>query len=83
MARVCGAAASQLLGYEQQLPEREPHRLEGVLAGCPGLKFIIDGTERRINRPKDKAERKQYYSGKRHLRSRTTSSANVESKWCF
>jgi hypothetical protein len=56
---------NQALGYEKQLPEREPHRLEGVLAECPGLEFIIDGTERRINRPKDKAERKQYYSGKK------------------
>jgi hypothetical protein len=56
---------NQALGYEKQLPEREPHRLESVLAECSGLEFIIDGTERRINRPKDKAERKQYYSGKK------------------
>ena len=56
---------NQALGDEKQLPEREPHRLKKVLAPCPGLEFIIDGTERRINRPKDKAERKQYYSGKK------------------
>jgi len=56
---------NQALGYEKQLPEREPHRLEKVLAECPGLEFIIDGTERRINRPKDQVERKQYYSGKK------------------
>lgn len=53
------------LGYEKQLPEREPHRLESVLQQCPSLEFIIDGTERRINRPKDKEEQKQYYSGKK------------------
>jgi hypothetical protein len=32
---------------------------------CPSLEFIIDGTERRINRPKDKEERKEHYSGKK------------------
>lgn len=56
---------NQALGYDKQLPEREPHRLEAVLNACPSLEFIIDGTERRINRPQDKAERKQYYSGKK------------------
>jgi DDE superfamily endonuclease len=54
---------NEALGYEKQLPEREPHRLE-ALAECPSLAFIIDGTQRHINRPQDKAERKQYYSGK-------------------
>lgn len=53
------------LGYEKQLPEREPHRLEAVLQQCPSLEFIIDGTERRINRPKHKDDQKQYYSGKK------------------
>lgn len=56
---------NQALGYEKQLPERDPHRLEAVLTRCPSLEFIIDGTERQINRPKDKAERKEYYSGKK------------------
>jgi hypothetical protein len=55
---------NQALGYEKQLPEREAHRLEEVLSECPSLEFIIDGTERRMNRPKDKA-RQQYYSGKK------------------
>lgn len=58
---------NQALGYEQQLPEREPANLETLLSRCPSLEFIIDGTERRINRPKDKAERKTYYSGKRKV----------------
>lgn len=56
---------NQALGDEKQLPEREPHRLEEVFKECPSLQFIMDGTERRINRPKDKAVRKQYYSGKK------------------
>lgn len=56
---------NQALGYEQQLPERDPANLEKVLSACPSLEFLIDGTERRINRPKDKADRKTYYSGKK------------------
>jgi hypothetical protein len=56
---------NQALGYERQLPERNPANLERVLSTCPSLEFLIDGTERRINRPKDKADRKTYYSGKR------------------
>lgn len=53
------------LGYEKQLPEREPANLVEVLKRCPGLEFMIDGTERRINRPKDKEGRKTFYSGKK------------------
>jgi len=56
---------NQTLGYEQQLPERNSWCLEQVLKECVGLELIIDGTERRIPRPKDKEERKQHYSGKK------------------
>lgn len=56
---------NQALGDEMQLPERRPAKLEAVLAACPGLTFIIDGTERPINRPKDKDDQKHYYSGKK------------------
>lgn len=56
---------NQALGYEQQLPERNPRKLAEVLVACPELEFIIDGTERRINRPKDKAKRDKHYSGKK------------------
>lgn len=56
---------NQVLGYEQQLPERSPWRLEQVLKEYPALELIIDGTERYITRPKDKDERQQYYSGKK------------------
>ena len=56
---------NQALGYEQQLPERDPAKLKQVLTACPSLELMIDGTERPINRPKDKVERKLYYSGKK------------------
>lgn len=56
---------NQALGYEQQLPERDAGNLEAILNECPALEFIIDGTERLINRPKDKVGRKKYYSGKK------------------
>ncbi|MFK8186337.1 MAG: hypothetical protein AB8B99_23425 [Phormidesmis sp.] len=55
---------NQSLGDELQLPERRPANLESVLSACPSLEFIIDGTERPINRPKDKDKQKTYYSGK-------------------
>ena len=47
------------------LPEREPANLEQVLAEYDLLEFTIDGTERRIQRPKDNVEQKEYYSGKK------------------
>lgn len=53
------------LGYEMQLPARSPRDLAAVLAACPGLEFIIDGVERPIRRPKDKAQQKEKYSGKK------------------
>jgi hypothetical protein len=56
---------NQALGYEQHLPERQPHKLEQVLAACPELEFVIDGTKRRINRPQDPEKRDQHYSGKK------------------
>jgi hypothetical protein len=39
--------------------------LEQVLAASPELEFVIDGTERRINRPEDKEKREKHYSGKK------------------
>ena len=56
---------NQALGYEMQLPERRAANLETVLSSCPSLEFIIDGTERAINRPKDNDQQKKYYSGKK------------------
>lgn len=56
---------NQALGYEKCLPERDPSQLETVLTRCPSLEFIIDGTERGINRPKHKESQKENYSGKK------------------
>jgi hypothetical protein len=61
---------NQALGYEMQLPAREPKAIEQVLAECPGLEFIIDGTERPIRRPKDKTRQQQNYSGKKKRHTR-------------
>lgn len=56
---------NQALGYDQQLPQRDGRKLEAILNECPKLEFLIDGTERPINRPKDREGRKKYYSGKK------------------
>jgi len=53
------------LGDDHHLPERSPQNLEGVLAECPQLEFVIDGTERRRQRPADPDEQKAHYSGKK------------------
>jgi len=53
------------LGYEQQLPARQAADLEQLLAQCPELEFIIDGTERPIQRPKDPQRQGEHYSGKK------------------
>jgi hypothetical protein len=55
----------QALGDELQLPERRPANLKAVLSACPELVFFIDGTERPINRPKDRDAQQEYYSGKK------------------
>jgi DDE superfamily endonuclease/Helix-turn-helix of DDE superfamily endonuclease len=49
----------------QVLPERDPQNLEQILALCVSVDFIIDGTERRIQRPQDTAEQQEKYSGKK------------------
>jgi hypothetical protein len=56
---------NQALGYELQLPARQTNDIQQVLAACPGLEFIIDGTERPIRRPKDKDKQRRHYSGKK------------------
>ncbi len=56
---------NRALGYQLQLPARQPAHLQEVLRGCPGLEFLIDGTERPIRRPKDDVRRREDYSGKK------------------
>ena len=53
------------LGKAQALPERDPKNLEHTLALCVSVDFIIDGTERRVHRPKDTAEQQENYRGKK------------------
>ncbi len=56
---------TKALGYEAQLPERRPHRLDEVLSEVPALEFFLDATERPRQRPKDPERQKRYYSGKK------------------
>lgn len=58
-------ALNLALGIEHQLPERQPATIAQVLRQCAGLEFIIDGTERPIQRPKDKRRQRELYSGKK------------------
>jgi hypothetical protein len=58
-------ALNMALGREHQLPAREPATVAQVLRQCRGLEFIIDGTERPIQRPKDKRRQREFYSGKK------------------
>ena len=53
------------LGEAQCLPERDPQNLEQVLALCVSVDFMIDGTERPVQRPTDPIEQKDQYSGKK------------------
>jgi len=56
---------NKALGYEKQLPARKMKDVKHVLEACPGLEFIIDGTERPIQRPQDTKRQKENYSGKK------------------
>jgi len=47
------------------LPERNPEKLERLLEEDGTSEAAIDGTERRIQRPKDKEKQRQFYSGKK------------------
>jgi len=53
------------LGEQQQLPARRARDIESLLATCPDLEFMIDGTERRVRRPKNAEQQKAKYSGKK------------------
>jgi hypothetical protein len=53
------------LGEAQCLPERDPQHLEHVLALCISVDFVIDGTERRTQRPKGHEQQQAQYSGEK------------------
>ena len=62
------------LGHAHCLPERDPQNLEQILAMCVSVDFIIDGTERRMQRPTDPVQQQDLYSGKKkRIRSKITS----------
>lgn len=56
------------LGKKYRLPARPAKpasTMEELFKRCPELKFILDSTERPVQRPKDKAQQKTKYSGKK------------------
>lgn len=53
------------LAYEKQLPSRSPQNFAKNPNNCDPHNYQIDGTERRRQRPKDKKEQKEFYSGKK------------------
>lgn len=54
------------LGYELALPKVKVKSVIGYLEICPSLRnFIVDATERRIQRPRDQQIQEFYYSGKK------------------
>lgn len=55
----------KVLGRQLHLPERRAENLHQALARCPGLTFLVDGTERPVNRPAVEPAQRQHYSGRR------------------
>lgn len=59
------------LGRKMVLPKREIHGPEELFKLFPGLKdILIDGTERPIQRPKNRNKQKKNYSGKKKRHTR-------------
>jgi hypothetical protein len=53
------------LGKEVALPARPPASMETMCRQCPDLLFLLDATERPIQRPGVDARQRAYYSGKK------------------
>lgn len=71
------AILETVLGQKMVLPERKIESIEQFLERFPDVKeVIIDGTERRVQRPKDADKQKDCYSGKKkgHTRKHITGS---------
>jgi hypothetical protein len=66
------------LGEAHCLPERDPQHLKQVLALCASVNFVIDGTERPVQRPTAPIEQKDQYSGKKRHTVKNTLIADVE-----
>ncbi len=62
------------LGRQLVLPQRQIHSMQEFYDLCPDLKDIfIDGTDRRVQRPKNPKRQNRLYSGKR----KTTTRKNI------
>ena len=69
------------LERKMSLPERKINSIEDFLSRYPGVqRVMIDGTERRIQRPKDKQKQKLNYSGKKKHHTRKHLAAVDENK---
>lgn len=65
---------SKTLGRQLTLPQRQIHSVEEFMALFPEIKDVfIDGTDRRIQRPKNPKRQNRLYSGKR----KTTTRKNI------
>jgi hypothetical protein len=53
------------LQREVALPARRPATMEDLRAHCPDLIFLLDATERTIQRPGDPTQQRAHYSGKK------------------
>lgn len=69
------------LGRKLVLPARKATSLEEVFQRIPGLKDIfLDGTERRVQRPRNKKKQNKLYSGKKKMTTRKTVILATEKK---
>ena len=64
-------ALKKALGYEIVLPKTKIHSVEEFIQLFPNLKDVfLDGTERKIQRPKNKKRQNKQYSGKKKSTTR-------------
>ncbi|MGJ3239551.1 MAG: transposase family protein [Anaerolineae bacterium] len=56
---------NEALGVQHHLPARASTDIEKLLQACPELEFMLDGTERRVRRPKNGNQQKAKYSSKK------------------
>lgn len=70
------------LGRKFVLPKRGGNSLEKIFQQHPELKDVfLDGTERRVQRPRDLKKRNKLYSGKKKATTRKTIVMNDEKKY--
>ena len=62
---ILSAILRKSLSSAGHMPERDPEKLNEDIIKGNDVELAIDGAERRIQRPKDNEEQKNYYSGKK------------------